>query len=78
VITSALKRVDRAVALTIQRLQAGQFRSGKQVFSLQDDAVGFSTPSSVVPQDIINQVLEIKTKIRQGTITPSETVPPGV
>jgi basic membrane lipoprotein Med (substrate-binding protein (PBP1-ABC) superfamily) len=48
------------------------------VFSLQDDAVGFSTPSSVVPQDIINQVLEIKTKIRQGTITPSETVPPGV
>jgi basic membrane protein A len=78
VITSALKRVDRAVALTIQRLQAGQFRSGKQVFSLQDDAVGFSTPSSVVPQDIINQVLEIKTKIRQGTITPPETVPPGV
>jgi basic membrane protein A len=78
VITSALKRVDRAVALTIQKMQTGQFRSGKQVFSLQDDAVGFSTPSSVVPQDIINQVLEIKTKIRQGTITPPETVPPGV
>jgi len=78
VITSALKRVDRAVALTIQRLQSGQFKSGKQVFSLQDDATGFSTPSSVVPQDIINQVLDLKTKIRQGTITPPETVPPGV
>ena len=78
VITSALKRVDRAVALTIQRLQNGQFRPGKQVFSLQDDATGFSTPSSVVPQDIINQVLDMKTKIRQGTITPPDTVPPGI
>jgi basic membrane protein A len=77
VITSALKRVDRVVALTIQRLQGGQFKAGRQVFSLQDDATGFSTPSSVVPQDIINQVLDIKTKIRQGTITPPETVPPG-
>lgn len=78
VITSALKRVDRAVALTIQRLQSGQFKSGKQVFSLQEDATGFSMPSSVVPQDIINQVLDIRTKIRNGTITPPETVPPGV
>jgi basic membrane protein A len=57
VITSALKRVDRAVALTIQKLQNGQFKSGKQVFSLQDDATGFSM---------------------QGTITPPETIPPGV
>jgi basic membrane protein A len=78
VITSALKRVDRAVALTIDRLKNGQFKPGKQVFSLQDDATNFSTPSSVVPQDIINQVLDIKTKIRNGTITPPETVPPGV
>lgn len=78
VITSALKRVDRAVALTIERLKNGQFKPGKQMFSLQDDATNFSTPSSVVPQDLINQVLDIKTKIRNGTITPPETVPPGV
>lgn len=78
VITSALKRVDRAVAITIERLKNNQFRSGKQVFSLQDDATSFSTPSSLVPQDIINQVLDIKTRIRNGTITPPETVPPGV
>src|SRR3977135_2400787 len=77
-ITTALKPVARAVGLTIQRLQSGQFKSGKQVFSLQDDATGFSTPSSVVPQDVINQVLDIKTKIRQGTITPPETIPPGI
>src|SRR5260370_24955878 len=57
VITSALKRVDRAVALTIQRLQNGQFQAGKPVVSFQDDATGLSSPSSVVPQDVINQVL---------------------
>ena len=78
VITSALKRVDRAVALTIQRLQNGQFKSGKQVFSLQDEATSFSTPSSVVPQDIINQVLELRSKIRSGAITPPDTLPPGI
>lgn len=70
VITSALKRVDRVVSIMIRRLQNGQFKSGKQVFSLQDDATGFSTPSSVVPQDLINQVLDIRTKIRSGVITP--------
>jgi len=78
VITSAVKRVDRAVALTVQRLQNGQFKSGQQVFSLQDDATTFSTPSSVVPQDIINQVQDLRSMIRSGAIIPPETIPPGV
>jgi len=78
VITSALKRVDRAVAITIQRLQSGQFKSGTQTFSMQDDATNFSTPSSVVPQDIINQVLDLRAKIRSGAIAPPDTVPAGV
>jgi basic membrane protein A and related proteins len=78
VITSAVKRVDRAVALTVQRLQNGQFKSGQQVFSLQDDATTFSTPSSVVPQDIINQVQDLRAMIRSGAIIPPETIPPGV
>ncbi|TMC26680.1 MAG: BMP family ABC transporter substrate-binding protein [Chloroflexi bacterium] len=77
VITSAVKRVDRAVALTIQRLRSGQFQAGKQVLSFQDDATGFSTPSSIVPQDLIDQVLDIRSKIRTGAITPPDTVPPG-
>jgi basic membrane protein A and related proteins len=78
VITSAIKRVDRAVAVIIQRLQNGQFKSGRQVFSLQDDATTFTTPSSVVPQDIINEVLDLRGEIRSGAITPPATVPPGV
>jgi basic membrane lipoprotein Med (substrate-binding protein (PBP1-ABC) superfamily) len=77
VITSALKRVDRVVALSIQRLHNGQFKTGQQIFSMQDDATGFSTPSSVVPQEIINQVLEIRGKIRSGAVTPPASPPAG-
>ena len=78
VITSALKRVDKVVAITVRRLQSGQFKAGKQVFSLQDDATGFSTPSSVVPQELINQVLDLRAKVRSGAIVPPEAIPPGV
>jgi basic membrane protein A len=78
VITSAVKRVDRAVALVIQQMAAGKFKAGKQQFGLKEDAVTFSTPSSVVPQDIINQVLDRKASIRSGALTPPETIPPGI
>jgi basic membrane protein A len=78
VITSAVNRVDRVVTLVVHRLAAGQFKSGRQVFSLQDDATGFSTPSSVVSQQIINQVIDIRTKIHDGIIKPPDTIPPGL
>ena len=78
VITSALKHVDKAVEILVHRLQSNQFKSGKSTLSIQDDATGFSTPSSVVPQAIINQVLEIRAQIRSGAITPPSTIPPGI
>jgi basic membrane protein A len=78
VITSALKRVDKAIEILIHQLQNGQFKSGKNMLSIQDDATGFSTPSSVVPQEIINQVLDIRAQIRSGAITPPSTIPPGI
>ncbi|GAC1483792.1 MAG: BMP family ABC transporter substrate-binding protein [Candidatus Dormibacteria bacterium] len=78
VITSAVKRVDRAVALTIQQVAAGKFSPGKRVFGLHEDAITFSTPSSVVPQDLINQVLDRKASIRSGALTPPDTLPPGI
>ena len=78
VISSAVKRLDRAVSLTIQQLAAGKFSPGKRVFGLREDAITFSTPSSVVPQDIINQVLERKAAIRSGAVTPPDTLPPGI
>jgi basic membrane lipoprotein Med (substrate-binding protein (PBP1-ABC) superfamily) len=57
---------------------AGKFKPGKQEFSVREEAVGFSTPSSVVPQDIINQVLDRKARIRSGALTPPNTLPPGI
>lgn len=78
VITTALERVDKAVQILIRRIQSRQFKSGKDVLSIADDATGFSTPSSVVPQEIINQVLEIRAKIRSGAITPPSAIPPGI
>lgn len=78
VISSALKRVDHVVALAIGDLQDGNFKSGRRVFSLKDDAVGYSTPSSVVPQGIINQLMDIRDRIRSGAIVPPDTIPPGV
>ena len=78
VITSGLKRVDHVVALAIGDLQDGNFKSGAQVYSLKDDAIGYSTPSSVVPQGIINQLMDIRDKIRSGSIVPPDTIPPGV
>jgi basic membrane protein A len=78
VISSAVKRVDRAVVLTIQQIASGKFKAGKQLFGLKEDAVTFSTPSSVVPQDIINQVLDRKASIRSGALTPPDILPPGI
>lgn len=78
VITSAVEHVDRVVEIVVGHLEKGQFRAGQQVFSLQDEATGFSTPSSVVPQGIINQVIDIRTKIRNGQIVPPAAIPPGV
>ncbi len=76
VITSALKRVDRAVAITIDRVRKGTFKAGLQLFSIQEDATGFTIPSSVVPQEIINQVLEVKAKIKSGAVVPPEVPAP--
>jgi basic membrane protein A len=77
VISSAVKRFDRAVALVIQEAADGKFNAGQQLLGLKEDAVTFSTPSSVVPQDIINQVLDRKASIRSGALAPPDTIPPG-
>lgn len=78
VISSAVKRFDRAVAIVIRQTVDGRFKAGQQLLGLKEDAVTFSTPSSVVPQDIINQVLDRKASIRSGSLTPPDTIPPGI
>lgn len=77
VITSAVKRIDRAVALVIGEMVHGSFRGGTlRGFGLDNEGTGFTTPSSVVPQDVINQVEDLRARIRSGAITPPDAIPP--
>jgi basic membrane protein A len=78
IITSAVKRADRALQLTLRRLAAGIFVSGPQFFGLADDATGFAQPSSVVPQAILIQVGLVKASIASGTVVPPDTLPAGM
>lgn len=78
VITSAVKRVDRALQLTLQRLAAGTFTPGPVYFGLAEDAMGFAQPSSVVPQSILIQLGRVQADIRAGTVTPPAVIPPSL
>ncbi len=78
VITSAVKRVDRALQLTLERLAAGTFTPGPVYFGLAEDAMGFAQPSSVVPQSILIQLGRVQADIRAGTVTPPAVIPPGL
>jgi basic membrane protein A and related proteins len=78
VITSAVKRVDRALQLTLQRLAAGIFTPGPQYFGLADDATGFAQPSSVVPQTILIQLGTVRAAIVSGAVTPPAIIPAGL
>jgi basic membrane protein A len=78
VITSAVKRIDRALQLTIQRLAAGTFAAGPVYFGLAEDATGFAQPSSVVPQSILIQLGRVQADIRAGNVTPPAVIPAGV
>lgn len=75
IITSAIKRVDVAVADTIHGAQTGKFVAGDHRFGLQQGATGFAPPSSIVPASIVSQANQYETKIKNGTIVPPATVP---
>ncbi len=69
VLTSAMKRVDTAVFLTIEQVQKGSFKGGtNSTFGLKDDGVGLGKISARVPKAIVAKVDEIRQKIVDGTI----------
>jgi basic membrane protein A len=68
VLTSALKKVDQAVFVTIKRLKAGNFHAGDNYFSLSNGATGFATDTHHVPASVKNRALAIAKKIASGAI----------
>ena len=77
VLTSAVKRVDTAVFLTIKSVQAGHFKGGgNAVYGLKDDGVGLGKVSPKVPKAEVKQVDAIRQQIIAGKIAAIPTAVP--
>ena len=75
VITSALKRVDKAVSSTIDTFETGKFTNNPAPFDLKSDGVGYATPSSDVPADAKAAADNLVSQIQAGTLSIPNTVP---
>ena len=69
ILTSAMKRVDTAVFLTIRDVTEGKFRGGNVVYGLEEDGVGLGKISARVPKRDVEKVERIRRQIVDGTIT---------
>jgi basic membrane protein A len=77
VLTSALKRVDQAVFLTIQSVIDGTWQGGRnRIFGLEDDGVGLGEISGNVPDEDRDAVEAVKAKIVGGEISGIPTTVP--
>ena len=70
ILTSAQKKVDRAVFLTIESVIDGSWQGGRNLtFGLAEGGVGLGTISDKVNPDYVTQVEEIGKQIADGEIT---------
>ena len=70
ILTSAQKKVDRAVFLTIESVADGSWQGGRNLtFGLSEGGVGLGTISDKVNPDYVTQVEEIGKEIADGGIT---------
>ena len=70
VLTSATKRVDQAVLLTVKAVQDGKFRGGRNaVFGLAQNGVGLGKISPKVPKADVAAVEKVRQQIVAGKIS---------
>lgn len=74
VITSALKKVDHAVFLTIHQTMLGHFKGGDHRFSLANNSTGFAKTHQV-PASIVEQANAYARLIKSGKIVPPAVIP---
>ena len=72
--SSALKRVDQAVQLTVGAVADGKFKGGDNIYSLQNNATGYGKVGKFVPQSIISQVKAQQALIASGKLVPTTTI----
>jgi basic membrane protein A len=79
ILTSAQKKVDKAVFLAIKAAKSGKFKGGKDVvFGLKNGGVGlgkFGAGNCAVPKAWQRQVNRIAAQIKAGKIKPPTLVP---
>lgn len=74
IITSAEKRVDNAVYLTIKDFQNNKFNNQPPTFNLAVDGVGYAAVSKDVPADAKAKADDFASQIKAGNLTPPDTV----
>ena len=74
VLTSAVKKVDRAVFLTIQSVKDGKFKAGDNSFDATNDSTGFGTVNKDVPSAVKAAADSALADIKSGKIKPSDTI----
>lgn len=75
VIVSALKKVDVATFDAIQSVTQGSFQGGATIFSLKNDATGYSVDNLALPADITAAADDLAAKMKAGTLTPPSDIP---
>lgn len=74
VITSALKRVNKAVYDTIKAVQAKSFKAGDNLFNAANDGVGYGKLDAVVPGDAKSAADQALADIKSGKVKPKTEV----
>jgi basic membrane protein A len=75
IMTSAIKKVDQAIVLAVGNLVNGKFKGGDAVFSLKNNATGYSSTGPMVPRSIIAQVNAQEQLIAAGKVVPTTVIP---
>src|SRR2546423_869226 len=75
VLTSATKKVDRAVFLAIKSVKDGKFHGGDAVYGLKEGGVGLGKISPRVPRSEVAAVKRIEAQIVAGKIRPPKILP---
>jgi basic membrane protein A and related proteins len=74
VITSALKRVNKAVYNTVQAVKDGKYKAGDNFFSVANDGIGYGKVDAVVPANAKAAADQALADIKSGKIVPKDTV----
>jgi len=74
IITSALKRVNKAVYNTVQAVKDGKYKAGDNFFSAANDGIGYGKLDAAVPANAKAAADQALADIKSGKIVPKDTV----